>query len=814
MKPSPNKILVFFALLIIVSQTVFALEQFGDPITTESYEISRSKIGRMVKQGNILEDEIRIQNFMNVPMKVQFLAEGSASDYITMDATQLTIEPQNSSKLYFYIKGADIGSYSGNMQLSGNAVETIPINLTVVDHSLDPLLLIKLNLMNNEFLLSKEIESRLDITKIKSEDVENVTITYNMIDKASNKTLVLGQDKLNITDSVQLLRDFPLSENITEGNYILQVVTKYDDTRLVSESLFFAKTPFMKKKALGIIKFGTLIIIISSILFILGLVFGIKKYIDSTRKYKMTLDTKTLEKEDKKFLWLGKIAERKMNAYLDPHRLTTHAIVAGATGGGKSIAAQDIIEEVLKQNVCVIVFDPTAQWSGMLRKCEDKKMFAYYPQFGMKQSDARGFPGNIRAVKDARQKIDVEKYFQPGHIQIFTLNKLQPKDMDIFVANVISEIFKADPKEHPTLRTLLVFDEIHRILPKFGGSGEGFVQIERACREFRKWGYGVMLISQVLSDFAGQIKANISTEVQMRTRDEGDLNRIKTKFGEGFLQSLVKASVGVGMMVNPAYNHANPYFVQFRPILHNTRRLPDEELEKYNQYNDKVEDLEYQLEQLEELKVDVFDLKMELKLVKDKIMSGNFSVVDIYLEGIVPRVAKQWEKIGKKPKKKQIELVDLEDIKKSISQAQAESKKAAAQEEAKEKAEAASKTDPMEELNKKIVQPLTFDNGAMVSSLKELKQYLPIIDDETWAVHVNDQKHDVAKWFEQLSRPFAARLMSVKDKNEFIKQVNAWKGEQPPSAPAAAQAKPATQEKTAPTSKPTDGQPPASPPKK
>ena len=35
-----------------------------------------------------------------------------------------------------------------------------------------------------------------------------------------------------------------------------------------------------------------------------------------------------------------------------------------------------------------------------------------------------------------------------------------------------------------------------------------------------------MLISQVLADFVGQIKANINTEVQMRTRDEGDLNRL------------------------------------------------------------------------------------------------------------------------------------------------------------------------------------------------------------------------------------------------------------------------------------------------
>jgi len=79
--------------------------------------------------------------------------------------------------------------------------------------------------------------------------------------------------------------------------------------------------------------------------------------------------------------------------------------------------------------------------------------------------------------------------------------------------------------------------------------------------------------------FVGEIKANINTELQMRTRDESDLNRLKTKYGEEFLQSLIKASVGVGMFVNPAYNRGKPYFINFRPLLHNTRRLTDDILE-------------------------------------------------------------------------------------------------------------------------------------------------------------------------------------------------------------------------------------------
>ena len=129
------------------------------------------------------------------------------------------------------------------------------------------------------------------------------------------------------------------------------------------------------------------------------------------------------------------------------------------------------------------------------------------------------------------------------------------------------------------------------------------------------------------------------------------------------------------MLQNAEYNKGIPYFVQFRPILHNTRRLTDDILDKYNQYGELVDDLEYQIEQLEELKVDTFDLKMELKLVKDKLMTGNFSVVDIYLEGLKPRIEKQWTSLGKKPKKRELVLLDAKEVESSLAQAQKDREK-------------------------------------------------------------------------------------------------------------------------------------------
>ena len=80
--------------------------------------------------------------------------------------------------------------------------------------------------------------------------------------------------------------------------------------------------------------------------------------------------------------------------------------------------------------------------------------------------------------------------------------------------------------------------------------------------------------------------------------------------------------------------------------------------------------LEYQLEQLEQLKIDVFDLKLELKLALDKVKSGNFNMVDIYIEGLKPRLNGLWQQTGRTPKKKEIQLVSENEINECIAQAQ------------------------------------------------------------------------------------------------------------------------------------------------
>jgi hypothetical protein len=636
----------------------------------EDYWISTKNIYKEIRQNTFVQDTIGVYNFKTSNMNVLLSISPELSNFVKLDRDALLINPGVGEDVVITYYGTKpVGTYEGYLKITGTIEKEIPITIKIVERRMPiETLMVAVDLFENIVNPGRNLNYKITLQNLLTEQEYKVSLEKIIIGETDSIVYFRENQEVEIKKALSIVDYIEIPQNFTEGNYLFVINAKYFGFSSSVTAPFSVRKPIYLYSFLGL-PLWVFFAIFSFASFVLLNLFIYKRYKEKRKRYQISLDLSTLPKPDKKFLKLGLIAESKNPVYLEPEKLKTHAIIAGATGMGKSISAQVLVEEALMKNVSVIVFDPTAQWSGLLRKCEDKKMISFYPKFGLKATDARGFPGNIRKISHAREVIDIGKYIHPGQIQIFALNKLDPKDIDIFIASVIRQIFKSDPKEAQELKVLFVFDEVHRLLSKFGGSGEGFLQIERACREFRKWGMGVVLISQVLSDFVGEVKANINTEIQTRTIEESDLERIKTKYGEEFLKSLVRAEVGVAMFQNAEYNKGKPYFVNFRPILHNTRRLSDEELEKYNKYNEIIDDFESQVEQLENEKVDIFDLKMELKLIKDKLMTGNFSVVDIYIEGLTPRLQKQWEKIGKKPKKVEKKLIDAAEIKKSVEEA-------------------------------------------------------------------------------------------------------------------------------------------------
>ena len=686
-----------------------------------NYEISTKKILRKLRIGSFLNIPITISNYKTGSMNLEISFDGDLDELMKIDKKIMSINPDSSGEFTITLMGnVEVGIYEGNIIISGDIDEMIPVTILVYSEEKLPIegLLINLELLNTRVVLGDILKYRIDLQNLLREEEYNVSLTYK-IREENGTEIVIDNDEAVIQTSFSLLKSFEIPEDFKPGEYVLTVEVKYLDSVLRQSSPFKVVLPFYKYAFMGvpILMILAATLILGSITFMVVL-YNKKK--EGKKRYKTKLNMRLLPRAGERSAFIGDIAETTTKAYLDLDKFQMHTLIAGASGSGKTVLAQGLVEEALLKNVAVIVFDPTAQWSGFLRKNDDKGILELYPKFDMKKKDAKAFSGNIRQITEGREIIDFEKYMNPGALSIFITDKLDMKNTELFVANTIREIFKTNLPESQELKYLLVYDGIHTLLPKFGGSGKVFVQIERAAREFRKWGVGLILISQVLSDFPKEVLANINTEIQTRTRDEGDLNRIKEEYGDNILKSVVKAATGTSMIESSAYNNGLPYFVSSRPPLHSLKRLSDKELNNYEKYNKIIEDLEYQIEQLKEQKIDVFDLELELKLAKDKINVGSFNMVNIYLEGLTPRIKAQWDKLGKTPKKKEMRLASEDDLEKELEKAKRvnEENRKEEQEQEEEKKEVKKGEQEVEEAVKEEAKEEEQEEKAVIENIK------------------------------------------------------------------------------------------------
>ena len=276
-----------------------------------------------------------------------------------------------------------------------------------------------------------------------------------------------------------------------------------------------------------------------------------------------------------KFAYIGLIADTDVQTHLDHTQLNQHALIAGGTGSGKTVAGMVIVEELAQKGIPVVVFDPLGQWSGFVKRNDDAAMLGKYQRFSL--SGPRAFDAEVIDASLV-PGVNLIHYLQKG-LTVLKLDKLSPGEMDEFIDEHLEQVYRANLEESGSLRALVVLDEVHRLLPRYGGK-IAYLKLEQAVREFRKWGIGVLMMSQVHTDFKGAIRGNIGTLIQMRTRYEGDIHRVRERHGPKFSRLVPKLGTGIGMVECADYNKGQPYFVEFRPLLHSPRRLPQKELAK------------------------------------------------------------------------------------------------------------------------------------------------------------------------------------------------------------------------------------------
>ncbi len=576
-----------------------------------------------------------ITNEVERPISAAITVTGEVSDYVSFTRNSLTLDANRTDSQNVTViapPGMEPGTYTGVVSVTSEGkTQNIPITMKVTLSGLADLSLI-VDLITKSVSPGGTLSYAIKLRNLGLTPTLNITMVYQVKDaetgsiyKETNETVML-QKSLTLNKAMSLAgTDTPL------GNYYLDVWAFFDGKSVEDIDTFDVVLPFFATTI------GQLIMaagIVTGV--IIAGYFGRRRYLKwklSKARYVFPVDDKKLPQKTDKTFWIGRIAETNKLAYYDPNDLTTHMITAGATGSGKSVSASVIVEEALAQSIPVIVFDPTAQWSGFVKPCRDENLLRFFPQFNMDRRAIHSYKGMIYEVKDPNLKINFKKYMVPGEVTVFTLNKLKPGEYDIAVANIIDSMFKVGWEESTELRMIVVFDEVHRLLEKYGGKG-GYVWLEKAAREFRKWGIGLVMSSQVLADFKEAIAGNVLTEIQLNTKSITDIKKVEEKYGASYSQKISRQAVGVGMIQNPKYNDGKPYFVQFRPTWHNPHKITFDEMEIYKGFASRLKAIEEKIGAMKKSGKDTFDVELELKLASDKLKLGKFRMAEIYISSL------------------------------------------------------------------------------------------------------------------------------------------------------------------------------------
>jgi len=617
--------ILFLLVLNLILKSVESLDD--STYQTGGFRVGVNTIDRTINVGEEAFENILIVNTGKKSASVGITTNMSVlidKELLGIVSTNNKVEiPEFESRnIIIRIKGVKAGIYLGNIYFSGEKIIEKWIDRNVEEEGyhisvINSQYIKEINITNTTYVLPvrvivkgvepqlvdlKSVLDKINVPAGESVGFEvsafnlgflsnyTVELHYEVID-GEGKIIESKQESIDLKNAFIIERKLNLPKELKAGEYELVVSVFYNNKKISTRERFnviggegFSPVirGFLSRSFNFYLSF-ILAFLFVALLSIIGAYYFIylrkklfEKEMEEIKKKSMYVfpDFEKLPKS--RFAYIGMVADTRVKTYLDHTQLNRHILIAGGTGAGKSVSGMVIVEELLKKGgYPVLVFDPTGQWTGFSKKNDDKRMASLYKKFDI--TAPKSFDVNVIEVNDTSVNIDILLYLSTKGLTVLKLDKLSPLKLDKFIEESLDKIYNAHLPEKENLKSLIVLDEVHRLLPKYGGK-KAHVKLEQAVREFRKWGIGLLMISQVLTDFKGAIRGNIGTEIQMRTLYEGDIKRVKERHGSKYSNLIAKLPIGVGMIESSEYNKGVPYFVEFRPLLHSPYKANEGEL--------------------------------------------------------------------------------------------------------------------------------------------------------------------------------------------------------------------------------------------
>ena len=511
---------------------------FGLPVyqLTKTFKIDLDVFEKTVDVGETKQESIAIRNTVEMNSSIEILIDPALKEVLSIN-DKVELPPLGAVDVLVKLYGIKEGVYSGNIYFFGKKVttrlvnetiykdgfnitiantrqviETIVSNITyvlpariIVKSKTEKMLDLDIDLEKNIISPGEELNFKVSVFNIGALRAYDFDLVYEIISKDEDITIANMLENQSIGTSLFLYKSMKILESVKLGEYKLKVTAFFGNLSVVEEAPFTISTGglgfspllegFRSGAYFALISFYLPIILAVVFLIIVFIILYyyfvylrkrlFEKKIEELKKKSIYVfpDFKLLPKS--KFAYIGQVADSGVKTYLDHTQLNRHTLIAGGTGSGKTIAGMVVVEEILKRSGCgVIAFDPTGQWTGFINKNDDKRMRSVYRKFSL--SGSKSYPAKIIEIDERTMNLDILSYMKRGGLTIFKLDKLTPQKLDLFVGSCLEKIYKARLTESGSLKHLLVLDEVHRLLPKYGGR-TAHIKLEQAVREFRKY---------------------------------------------------------------------------------------------------------------------------------------------------------------------------------------------------------------------------------------------------------------------------------------------------------------------------------------
>lgn len=220
-------------------------------------------------------------------------------------------------------------------------------------------------------------------------------------------------------------------------------------------------------------------------------------------------DVKHLLKMSRDELYIGHIYGTDIKVYASHNNLMKHSLfVCGQKGSGKSYFVGVLLEELIKKGMPIVVIDPHGEYvfTEPNNNQDEKQLFSVFEVSPRNYSSSYiqfSFDKKINPLSNAEitiKHLRNDKFYKnfvvkEGQISVFNLRGVERKDQINVVSTLVDRLFELRKiREIPPF--FLVIEEAHEMCPQKHGSHPSGDVIKNFSSEGRKFGAGLIVITQ------------------------------------------------------------------------------------------------------------------------------------------------------------------------------------------------------------------------------------------------------------------------------------------------------------------------------